>query len=85
MHTVIVMGSGVLFLGFMLLTGSWTDMGVAKAALIFIPFWLVLSLANLWLGVRHAGYSITDELPIFLAVFGSLAALALIAWWFFKS
>jgi hypothetical protein len=84
MHTVIVMGSGVLLLGFLLLTGNWTGMGAGKAALLFIPVWLALSLANLWRGVRHAGYGVSEEIPIFLAVFGSLAVLALIAWWFLR-
>jgi hypothetical protein len=84
MHTVIVIASGLLLLGFMLLTGNWASMGVAKGALLFIPIWLALSLANLWLGVSRAGYSVGEEAPVFLVVFGIPAALGLAAWWFFS-
>lgn len=84
MHTVIVIGSGLFLLGFMLLTGNWTSMGVARAALLFLPIWFALSLTNLWLGVSRAGYSVSEEMPIFLAVFGVPAALGLGAWWFFS-
>jgi hypothetical protein len=84
MHTVIVISSGLLFLGFMLLIGNWASIGVAKGALLFIPIWLALSLVNLWLGVSRAGYSVSEEIPIFLVVFAVPAALALIAWWFFR-
>lgn len=84
MHTVIVIGSGLLLLGFMLLTGNWASIGVAKAALLFIPVWLALSLTNLWLGVSRAGYGVGEEIPIFLVVFGIPAALGLVAWWFFS-
>jgi hypothetical protein len=83
-HTIIVISSGLLLLGFMLLTGNWTSAGVAKAALLFIPVWLGLSLTNLWLGVTRAGYSIGEEMPIFLVVFAVPAALGLVAWWFFS-
>ena len=84
MHTVIVIGSGLFLLGFMLLTGNWSSFGVAKAALIFIPTWLALSLVNLWLGVSRAGYSVAEEIPILLVVFALPAALAIIAWWYFR-
>lgn len=84
MHTIIVISSGLLLLGFMLLTGNWTSVGVAKAALAFIPLWFALSLTNLWLGVSRAGYSVSEEMPVLLVVFGVPAALGLVAWWFFS-
>jgi len=33
------------------------------------------------LGVKRAGYSVSEEAPIFLVVFGIPAAAALLAWW----
>jgi len=36
---------------------------------------------NLWLGVSHAGYSVSEEAPIFLAIFGVPAAVAGLFWW----
>ena len=35
----------------------------------------------MYLGVKRAGYSASEELPIFLVVFGVPAAAALLAWW----
>ena len=84
MHTVIVIASGLLLLGFMLLTGNWAGMGMAKGALLFIPIWFALSLTNLWLGVSRAGYSVSEEVPVLLVVFGVPAALGFVAWWFFS-
>ncbi|MHA6206256.1 hypothetical protein ACXU4B_17650 [Dyella soli] len=84
MHTVIVIGSGLLLLGFMLLVGNWTGLGVTRGALLFVPVWLALSAVNLWLGVSRAGYGVGEEMPIFLIVFGAPAVVALGAWWFFR-
>ncbi|HVE48227.1 MAG TPA: hypothetical protein VNG69_01260 [Casimicrobiaceae bacterium] len=49
------------------------------AAKIFVPLWLVVAAANAYIGVARAGYSIGEELPIFLAVFAIPAAVALAA------
>jgi hypothetical protein len=84
MHTITVIGSGLLLLGFLLLTCAWAGIGVARGALVFIPIWLALSVLNLWLGVSRAGYSVMDELPIFLVVFGVPVILALAALWHFR-
>jgi hypothetical protein len=42
---------------------------------------LVAAGVNLWIGVSRAGYSIADEAPVFLLVFGIPAAVALGALW----
>ena len=54
---------------------------IATAALAFLPLWLVGAGINMYLGVKQAGYSVAEEAPIFLLVFGVPAAAALIAWW----
>jgi hypothetical protein len=36
---------------------------------------------NMWVGVTRAGYSITDEAPIFIAIFAVPAAPAGYLWW----
>jgi hypothetical protein len=54
---------------------------LATVALIFIPVWLGAALLNLWMGVSRAGYSVTEELPIFLVIFAIPAAVALLVWW----
>jgi len=81
MHTIIVIGAGVLLLGLCLLVGRFVGEGpsaLARAALVFVPLWFIGAAINLWIGVSRAGYSVADESPIFLLVFAVPAALALI-------
>jgi hypothetical protein len=51
---------------------------------IFIPTWLVAAGINMWIGVACAGYSVTEELPIFLLIFLLPAAAALFIQWKFS-
>lgn len=41
--------------------------------------WLALTVLNLWVGVTRAGYSLREEAPIFLLLFGLPFVLALLA------
>jgi hypothetical protein len=50
-------------------------------AKVFLPLWFIAAFVNMWIGVRHAGYTWADELPIFLAVFGVPAVAAGLLWW----
>lgn len=84
MHMALVIGGGLVSLGLFLLFGRlWggADPDYALAAKLFIPFWLVMALANMWVGVNKAGYSVKDELPILLLVFAAPAAVAALAIW----
>ena len=54
--------------------------GGAKGALAFIPLWFALAAANLTIGVVHAGYTVAEELPIFLMIFLPPALLAFYLW-----
>jgi hypothetical protein len=58
---------------------EWT----ATGAKIFIALWLVAALVNMWVGVSRAGYSVAEELPIFLVIFALPAAVAAYVWWKF--
>ena len=80
MHTIMVMGGGFALLVLSLLIGRFAG-GMGKAALVFIPLWLIGAAINMWIGVNRAGYSYADEIPIFLAVFAVPAAVALWLWW----
>jgi hypothetical protein len=53
------------------------------ATLIFIALWLGISGANLWVGVAKAGYSLNEELPIFLLIFGVPTLVAMVLKWRF--
>ena len=84
MHTVIVVAGGFSLLLSCLLLGHAFGSGVAGAitgAKLFMPLWLIGAAVNMWLGVSHAGYSVAEELPIFLAIFGVPAAVAGVLWW----
>jgi hypothetical protein len=82
-HSIKVIGRGVMLLALGLLLGRWIDgpMGLAIAALAFVPLWLIAAGANPWLGVTKAGYSVADEAPILLVVFAIPAALAVLVLW----
>lgn len=81
MHTLMVMGGGLVLLGlFLILARSWgpDPAMMAVAARAFIPVWLAISIVNLWIGVRYAGYTLLQELPILFVIFGIPAAVAVV-------
>lgn len=88
MHVLMVIAGGVVLLGVFLLFGKlWGGdaAGITMAIKLFIPVWLLVSIANLLVGVMHAGYSVREELPILLIVFVVPAAVAALAlWWFVR-
>jgi hypothetical protein len=83
MHTLIVMGIGLLVLGACLFTGhavGGTE-PMARAALYFLPLWLIGAGINMYVGVKSAGYALSEEAPVFLIVFALPALVALAVWW----
>jgi hypothetical protein len=85
MRTAIIIAIGLVLLAIFLfgprLLGR-ADMTITGAKL-FIALWLVAALVNMWVGVSRAGYSVAEELPIFLLIFALPAAAAAYAWWYF--
>jgi flavin-binding protein dodecin len=77
-HTLMVLAGGFILLALMLLGGRLLGLTIGKAAIAFVPLWLVAALANMWVGVTRAGYSIASEFPIFLVVFAVPAVVALL-------
>ena len=47
----------------------------------FVALWLVISSANLWVGVAKAGYTLNEEFPIFLLIFAVPTVLAIFLKW----
>jgi hypothetical protein len=82
-HTVIVVAIGLLLLGACVLSGQALagPAAAARAALWFLPLWLLGAAINMYIGVRSAGYAVSEELPVLLLVFAVPAVAALIAWW----
>ena len=54
---------------------------LAGAVRWFVPVWLVAAAVNLWIGVTRAGYSVSEEAPIFVVVFALPAAVAVLVGW----
>ena len=83
MHTLMVVVGGFFLLGVCALVGRsfGGGSGVATAALVFLPLWLVAAGINMYVGVSRAGYTVAQEAPIFLLVFAVPAAAALFTWW----
>jgi hypothetical protein len=81
-----------LLVGFLLLTAcallgrlfSSNFPGANYAATVtFVALWLLISAANMWVGVAKAGYTFNEEFPIFLVVFMVPTAAALVLKWRF--
>lgn len=84
MHIAMVLTGGIVQLAIFVLFGwLWgnSTAAMAFAAKVFVPFWLVIALVNMWVGVTHAGYSVKAEAPILLLNFLVPAALAALAAW----
>lgn len=84
MHMAMVMGTGVLLLVVFVMFGwLWgaSAAGMALAAKVFVPVWLLVALSNMWVGVTHAGYTVRQEAPILLIVFAVPAVVAAIVAW----
>jgi hypothetical protein len=83
MRTFLFLLAGFLLLAACLLLGrlfsSNYQGAVFVATVIFVALWLGISGVNMWVGVAKAGYTLKDELPIFLLIFGlpTLAAIFL--------
>ena len=83
MRTAIIIVGGVLLFGIFALVARFAGgtQTIPMAAKIFIPVWLVAALINMWIGVARAGYSVAEELPIFLLIFAVPAVVAAFTWW----
>jgi hypothetical protein len=87
MRTLLFLLAGFLLMGGFLLLGKlfaghYPDS--ARVAMVaFIVVWFVIAAANMWLGVAKAGYSVAEELPIFLLIFGGPAVVAMLLKWQF--
>jgi len=85
MRTVLFLTVGFLLLAAFLILGRLFSRNYPSATYAvtvgFILLWLLISAFNLWVGVSKAGYTVADELPIFLLIFAVPAAVAVILKW----
>lgn len=78
MHIAILMAVGLAALGIFAIAGSLTGekAGAARAAQIFIWFWLAASAVNAAFGVMQAGIPLLNEVAAFVPIFGVPAGTA---------
>ncbi len=85
MRTLLIIIGGVVLWAACLGAAKWlSDQGtgaMTRATVLFLVLWLIVAALNLWIGVTRAGYSVRDELPIFLLIFLVPAMLALFVRW----
>lgn len=87
MRTALIILGGFVLLGVFALAarlagGDAADKATIIAAQVFIPVWIALAGVNLWVGVTKAGFTVAQELPIFLLIFALPAAAAACIWWY---
>ncbi|WP_413220070.1 hypothetical protein [Tritonibacter mobilis] len=76
MHTALVILGGLGLLTITYGMARWRGKSVRRAFSIYAVLWAVVTAINLWIGVAHAGYSVAEEFPIFVVVFGVPCAVA---------
>jgi len=85
MRTALFLAARLLLMSGFLLQGKIFSGQYPESARVatftFVAVWFVVAAANMWLGVARAGYSVTEELPIFLLIFGVPVALAALIKW----
>ena len=85
MRTLLFVIAGLLLLAALLLlaklfSANYPD-AMRLATIAYVAVWFVIAGTNMWVGVAKAGYSVTEELPIFLLIFGLPAAAAILLKW----
>jgi hypothetical protein len=87
MRTILFLLVGCLLLTASALLGKLFSSNYPGAAytatLTFVVVWLLISGANLWVGVARAGYTLSEEAPIFALIFGVPAIVAIFLKWRF--
>lgn len=80
--TVIIMVGLVLLVVFLAVGHFVTAVGLRRAVEDFLLVWFALAAGNLAVGVLEAGYTLAEELPIFLLIFAvpGVPAIAFRLW-----
>jgi hypothetical protein len=84
-RTLLFLVAGLLLLAAFLLLAklfspNYPD-ATRLATIVYVALWFIIAGVNMWVGVARAGYSVAEELPIFLLIFGVPAAVAILLKW----
>ena len=85
MRTLLFLVAGLLLLAAFLLLAklfspNYPD-ATRLATIAYVALWFIIACVNTCVGVARAGYSVAEELPIFLLIFGVPAAVAILLKW----
>jgi hypothetical protein len=87
MRTAIFLVAGLalwaLCLGVSKLTGGSRPLAATAATIVFAVVWFCVAAWNMWNGVARAGYSVSEELPIFFLIFLVPVIVATVVTWRF--
>jgi hypothetical protein len=87
MRTAIIILAGFVLwaicLGVAKVLGAGRPSAMTMATAVFLIVWLIAAAWNMYVGVSSAGYSVAEELPIFLVIFLLPALVALVVRWRF--
>jgi len=83
MRTLIFILGGFALLAVCLGVAKLASGSPRAAVTVFLVVWFFVAAGNMWMGVAKAGYSVSEELPVFLVLFGLPAAAALLVRWKF--
>ena len=87
MRTLLFLFGGLLLLAAFLLLAKLFSVSFANATrwatVAYIALWFIIAATNMWIGVSRAGYSVAEELPIFLLIFGLPTVVAIVVKWKF--
>jgi uncharacterized membrane protein YwaF len=85
MRTVLFLAAGFLLLAALFILARLFAENYPSAptyaTIAFVVLWLVATGANMWVGVNKAGYSVAEEFPILLLLFGVPAVVAIALKW----
>jgi hypothetical protein len=85
MRTGLFLLAGFLLLATSLILGRLFSTNYPSASVVatvvYVVLWLAIAGVNMWIGVAKAGYSVSEELPIFALIFLLPAAVGIILKW----
>ena len=87
MRTALFLLAGFLLLAVFLILGRLFAANYPAATFMatvaYVALWLAIAVFNMWTGVAKAGYSASEELPVFALIFLVPAIVAVLLKWRF--
>ena len=87
MRTALFLLTGFLLLAAFFILGkqfsSNYPAAMTTATIAYVALWLAIAAFNMWTGVAKAGYSASEELPVFALIFLVPAGVAVLLKWRF--